>query len=68
MPKKIVAIDYQACDPTKCKDGICQAALVCEKKILVQSAPYEMPDTKASLCLSCASCVQACPLNAIRVM
>ena len=68
MPKKTVVVDYRACDPEKCEDGICQAALVCEKKILTQKAPYEMPDTKAAMCLSCAICVQACPQNAVRVM
>ncbi|OQX64426.1 MAG: hypothetical protein B5M51_03850 [Anaerolinea sp. 4484_236] len=68
MPRRTVVIDYQACDPEQCEGGICQAALVCEKKILTQEAPYEMPDTKAAMCLSCAICVQACPKNAIRVM
>lgn len=68
MPRKIVAIDYRSCEPEKCEDGICQAALVCEKKILTQTSPYEMPDTKATVCLSCAICVQACPQNAVRVM
>lgn len=68
MPKKNVAIDYRACDPKKCKDGICQAALACEKKLLTQKAPYEMPDAKASMCLSCAVCVQACPKKAVYVI
>ena len=68
MPRKTVVVDYSACEPEKCEDGICQAALACEKNILTQAAPYEMPDTKASACLSCAICVQACPKNAVRVM
>jgi len=68
MPRKTVVVDYRACDPEKCEGGICKAALVCEKKILTQEAPYEMPDTKASVCLSCAICVQACPQNAVYVM
>ena len=68
MPRKTVVVDYQVCEPEECEDGICQAALVCEKKILTQEAPYEMPDTKASVCLSCATCVKACPKNAVYVM
>ena len=68
MPKKTVVVDYKACEPEKCPDGVCQAMLVCEKKILMQETPYEMPDVKASMCLSCATCVQACPQNAVRVM
>ena len=68
MPKKTLVVDYRACEPEKCEDGICQAALVCEKKILTQEALYEMPDTKAAMCLSCAVCVQACPNNAVHLM
>ncbi len=68
MPKKTIAVDYQACEPEKCEDGICKAALVCEKKILTQEAPYEMPDTKPSMCLGCSLCLQACPMNALRLI
>lgn len=68
MPKKTVVVDYHACDPEQCEDGICRAALLCERKVLTQESPHEMPDTKASMCLSCAECVQACPMNAICVM
>ncbi len=69
MPKKTVAIDYQACKPERCEEGICKAAEVCEKKLLTQIEPYEMPDVKtASLCLSCARCVVVCPTKAVRVL
>ena len=68
MPKQTVVVDYHACQPEVCEDGICQAALACEKKVITQEAPYEMPDTKASMCLSCSDCVQACPTNAVRVI
>ena len=68
MPNKTVVVDYQACDPGKCEDGICQAALACERKVLTQEVPYELPDTKASMCLSCSLCVQACPTCAVSVM
>ena len=68
MPKKTVVVDYKICDPEKCEDGICKAALACEKKLLTQEAPYEMPDAKAAMCMSCAICVQACPQKAVKVM
>jgi len=68
VPKQTVVVDYQACQPEACEDGICQAALACEKKVLTQEAPYEMPDTKANMCLGCSDCVQACPMHAVQVM
>jgi len=68
MPKKTVAIDYQSCSPERCAGGICQAALLCKKKVLTQEAPYELPDTKAAMCLSCAVCVPACPTGAVFVI
>ena len=68
MPKKTVVIDYQACDPEQCERGICQAALTCERKVLTQEVPYERPDAKASMCLSCSLCMQACPKSAVHVM
>jgi len=68
MPRKTVVVDYHACDPEQCDHGICQAALKCDRKVLTQETHHEMPDTKASMCLGCADCVQACPVDAIRVM
>ena len=68
MPKKTVAVDYQSCDPKQCENGVCKAVLECERKVITQEAPYEMPDTKSSMCLSCALCVLVCPKDAIRVM
>jgi len=68
MPKKTVVVDYQACKPAQCKNVICEASLVCERKVLTQEAPYEMPDPKVAMCLSCALCALACLQNAIHVM
>jgi len=44
MPQPKVAIDYQACDPSWCQDGVCSSALVCERKVLRQEKPGELPD------------------------
>jgi ferredoxin len=69
MPKKVPAVDYNLCDPSKCDNGVCTAALECEYGSLFQETPYEMPDINpAKWCHSCAKCVKFCPLNAIRMM
>jgi len=69
MPKKMPAVDYARCDPGQCDKGICQAALECEFGSLVQENPYETPEINpAKWCHSCAKCVKACPLEAIRMM
>lgn len=68
MPKKAIVVDYQACDPQQCDHGICQSALLCERNVLTQEAPYEMPDANASMCLGCALCTQACPKGAVHLM
>ena len=68
MPKKNIAVDYQLCEPKICPDGICQAALLCERKILYQEAPNEMPDARSEMCLGCSICLKACPMDALRMM
>ena len=69
MPKKVPVVDYNVCKPDECDNGICTAALECEYGSLVQNGPYETPEINpAKWCHSCAKCVQACPLKAIRMM
>ena len=68
MPKKMSMVDYSRCQPEKCKDGICLAALACENKVMTQEAPYEMPDVNPAMCVGCGLCMQACPLKAVRVV
>ena len=68
MPQPKVALDYERCDPGSCEDGICAAAKVCEKKVLRQEAPGEMPDLYPSLCRGCIDCISDCPRDAIRLM
>jgi len=68
MPQPKVVLDYERCDPEACEDGICAAAKVCEKKVLRQEAPGEMPDLYPSMCRGCTDCINACPRDAIRLM
>ena len=44
------------------------AVLVCDKKVLTQDAPYGTPETKASMCLGCLRCIQACSKGAIHML
>lgn len=44
MPQPKVVLDYQRCDPNCSEDGICPASLVCERKVLTQEGPDELPD------------------------
>jgi Fe-S-cluster-containing hydrogenase component 2 len=68
MPKKTVVVYYQSCDPKQCEGGICLATLLCERKVLTQEDPYEMPEAKVSMCLSCSLCMLACLNGAVHVM
>ena len=67
MAGKTVLVDYRACDPARCEDGLCPAARVCTRKLLRQEAPFEVPMADVSVCRGCGDCVLACPLGAIRV-
>ena len=68
MPQPKVMINYQACDPVFCENGICTAAQVCQRKVLRQEKPGEMPDISPSLCLGCIDCISACPREALILM
>ena len=68
MPSKIALVDFNKCDPKLCEKGICQAAQVCPRKLLVQEAPGEPPMTNPALCRACGDCVRACPKKAITIV
>ncbi|MFC1988480.1 4Fe-4S binding protein [Chloroflexota bacterium] len=67
MPGKLALVNFNKCDPEKCKNGICSAALACERGLLKQEAPYDTPMTNPSLCRACGDCVRACPMKAIQI-
>jgi translation initiation factor RLI1 len=68
MLSKVALVTYDKCRPELCPDGICQAALACKRKVLVQEKPYESPIPSPSVCASCNDCVRACPQNAIKIV
>ncbi len=67
MPGKMALVDFNKCSPEQCKDGVCAAALACERKLLKQEASYAAPMTGVSLCRACGDCVRACPMRAIGI-
>ena len=44
MPKKTAVIDYQNCEPKYCENGVCEAVMACQRKVLRQGEPFEKPD------------------------
>ena len=68
MPSKMVLIDFEKCNPQQCGDGVCLAALACERKLLIQEKPFEIPMANPSICRACGDCVRACPLGAVRIV
>lgn len=67
MAKLQALVDYSICRPELCEDGICPAVLHCEKKILIQDAPFDAPYRLSEICTGCGDCVTACPCKAIRL-
>jgi MinD superfamily P-loop ATPase len=68
MPQPKVVLDYSRCDPNCSPDGICPASLVCEKKVLRQQNPGELPDLYPSRCLGCIDCIPHCRNQALQLM
>lgn len=66
MQRKAVILNYQKCDPRQCEDGICQAVVVCKRKVLIQLEPFEAPQLRSELCLGCALCTTVCKPRAIQ--
>lgn len=68
MAKKLALVDYNRCRPAECNNGVCPAAQACERKLLKQEVPGEIPMTDPALCRGCADCARACPQQAIQVV
>jgi translation initiation factor RLI1 len=68
MPSKVAFVIYEKCRPELCPGGVCQAALVCKRKILTQEKPGDMPVPSPSTCASYSDCVRACLQKAIKIV
>lgn len=63
-----VAIDYKRCNPRRCQKGICAAIEACPTKIIKQMEPYDYPYPIAGFCQECGKCLDACLLEAIKMI
>jgi translation initiation factor RLI1 len=68
MAGKLALVDYSKCDPEKCEEGICAAALACPRRLISQEDRHEAPMTDPSPCRGCGDCARSCPLKAIEVV
>jgi translation initiation factor RLI1 len=68
MPKPVAVVDPQLCQPERCEGGVCRAMAECERNILKQEEPYQVPYADFSLCRGCMKCYSACPVAAIKKM
>jgi translation initiation factor RLI1 len=67
-PKLKVAVDYEKCHPERCDSGVCAAVLKCPIKLWGQEEPYDLPHPTAGFCQECGTCVDSCPLEAIKLL
>lgn len=69
--KKVFAVvDYAQCDPEQCdpEKGICAAANSCSYKVMKQiDGPFEPPMVFQDMCMGCWECLEACPLDAVKI-
>lgn len=69
--KKIFAmVVYEKCNPGQCdpEAGICAAAQACSYKVMKQmDGPFEPPMVFHDMCMGCWDCIEACPLDAVRI-
>ncbi len=71
QPKKSFAlVDYDICKPKECDPdkGICVSVSACTHKVIKQlDGVFESPMIFQDMCMGCWDCIEACPLDAIKV-
>ncbi len=67
-PKLKVAVDYGKCQPERCDKGVCNAVVQCPNKLWKQEEAYDLPYPIPGFCEECGTCVESCPLKAIRML
>ena len=67
-PKLKVAVDYEKYHPERCDKGVCAAVLECPTKLWRQERPYDLPYPISGFCQDCGTCVESCPLEAIKML
>ena len=65
LQKQKVTVDYGKCHPEDCEKGVCQAVLVCPRKLWKQESPYDAPYPIFGFCEDCGKCIESCPNDAI---
>ena len=68
QPKLKVTVDYEKCHPKECGTGTCAAVVDCPFSLWKQEAQYDFPYIVPGFCQDCEICVEACPLNALRML
>jgi translation initiation factor RLI1 len=64
---KMALVIYDKCRPQQCEQGKCAAAAACERRLITQEAPHEIPMTNPAICRGCGDCVRACPAGAVQM-
>ncbi len=68
LSNAVIKLIYQKCLPDRCNSGICPAVQSCPLGLLQQEERFDYPFAGHNLCKGCASCVSACPYNAIKLV
>lgn len=66
MSKPKAVVDPELCRPELCPGGVCRAIRECDRRIIKQEAPNEVPYADFDLCRGCMKCFTACPVRAIK--
>ena len=68
--KSFALVEYEICNPNKCNpdEGICAAVPACDHKVIKQlDGIFQSPMIFTDMCMGCWDCIEACPLDAIRI-